>query len=506
VWNTKRLLTQVSGAEMPAGIAVEYHLLSGRELYDKSIITADRYSSGAAAWVIRGDHCFYTVTVISQPSYRLPQELCLSFNCFTQTDKVVSSTGEFIHSGLPFEQVALEFTALLSVFAREPIIPLGLRRAGDQPIAGYPYYTALPRTARASTPPAYGIDSHEFVAILRGFARASDATAAAVLGAAKLYYAALSLVSFDPSVAYVSLVSAIECLAGHHYDKDPTFTFDTAQKFQGVGKVLNKIAQLPDGEPLSTQVKEKLVKTEHFVGQKFRRFIEGHPPTDDKGYLPDEFWNIPDELYKYQSVFPQITRSTLGVCLQEVYNARSKYVHGGKPFPIYVDFGLREEMLAEVYLQLEALRGKKRYIPPFAWFERVTHLAIVEYMRQSFAPELVRRRQEDLAEKERLLRVMAELPCNAQDSFKKLAQWTRQWLGAAMTIPPAPNKKWVDSARTVKTLLEAGLIEGEGRGLKGSSSLKSRAVGEAVGEFVFGIAANPFGGNELLLPDPPRQK
>jgi hypothetical protein len=75
-----------------------------------------------------------------------------------------------------------------------------------------------------------------------------------------------------------------------------------------------------------------------------------------------------------------------------------------------------------------------------------------------------------------------------------------------MINPSAPNKKWADSARTVKTLLEAGLIEGEGRGLKGSSSLKSRAVGEAVGEFVFGIAANPFRGNELLRADLPHQK
>jgi hypothetical protein len=161
---------------------------------------------------------------------------------------------------------------------------------------------------------------------------------------------------------------------------------------------------------------------------------------------------------------------------------------------------------AEVYLQLETLRGKKRYIPPFAWFERVTHLAIVEYMRQWFAPEFVRRRQEDLAEKERLLKVMAELPDNVQDSLRKLAQWTEPLLGAAILNPHAPNKDWADNARTVKTLLEVELIGTEGRGLKGSSWLKSRAVGEAVGEFVFGVVANPFRGNELLLPDPPHQK
>ena len=43
---------------------------------------------------------------------------------------------------------------------------------------------------------------------------------------------------------------------------------------------------------------------EHFLRQKFLHFI--------MDYLPDEFWNIPDELYKYQSVFPPITSLTLG--------------------------------------------------------------------------------------------------------------------------------------------------------------------------------------------------
>jgi hypothetical protein len=142
-WNTKQLLARASGAERPAPTAVEYHLMSWRELYDKSLITADRYSSGAAEWVIRGGHDFYTATVIfrpySQPYSQLPQELCLSFDCFTQTIEVISSTSTPMYSRPPIEQVALEFTALLSVFARESVVPLGLRRAGDRPLAGSPY-------------------------------------------------------------------------------------------------------------------------------------------------------------------------------------------------------------------------------------------------------------------------------------------------------------------------------------------------------------------------------
>ena len=36
VWNTKHLLAMTFDTKMSAGTAVEYHLLSGRELYDKS--------------------------------------------------------------------------------------------------------------------------------------------------------------------------------------------------------------------------------------------------------------------------------------------------------------------------------------------------------------------------------------------------------------------------------------------------------------------------------------
>ena len=80
----------------------------------------------------------------------------------------------------------------------------------------------------------------------------------------------------------------------------------------------------------------------------------------------------------------------------------------------------------------------QHYIPPFSWFERVTHLAIVEYMRRSLAPEFVRRQQEDLAEKERLLRVMAELPNNAQNSLRKHGAVDSPIVRSGHNQPPYP--------------------------------------------------------------------
>src|SRR5690349_3059577 len=82
--NTRHFPWLAPSPESVESVAIEYHLLSWRELYDKSILTADRYSSGAARWVIRGQKHFYTVEVVSRPYYSLPQELCLSFDCYAQ--------------------------------------------------------------------------------------------------------------------------------------------------------------------------------------------------------------------------------------------------------------------------------------------------------------------------------------------------------------------------------------------------------------------------------------
>ena len=78
--------------------------------------------------------------------------------------------------------------------------------------------------------------------------------------------------------------------------------------------------------------------------------------------------------------------------------------------------------------------------------------------------------------------------------------WTARFLGAAVINPHAPNIEWADSPETVVILKETDIIAGEGDGSTGSSWLKDREIGETVGEFVFGVAKNPFRGNELLLP------
>jgi hypothetical protein len=70
-WNTKRLLAA------PAAQKVEYHLLSARRLRDGAIISPDPDHSSAGEWVVCDG--MYTVSVLTRPTYALPQQLCLSF-------------------------------------------------------------------------------------------------------------------------------------------------------------------------------------------------------------------------------------------------------------------------------------------------------------------------------------------------------------------------------------------------------------------------------------------
>ena len=118
IWNTRQLISSASRSEPSRPTPVEFHFLSHRELYDSTIVTVDRHHSSAGEWVVRGDHHS------TRPVYVLPQELCLSFDCFSKTEEIGNSK----RSGPPIDDVALEFGALLSLLVREPLAPLGTRR------------------------------------------------------------------------------------------------------------------------------------------------------------------------------------------------------------------------------------------------------------------------------------------------------------------------------------------------------------------------------------------
>ena len=385
-WNSKKLLGPESLPEGERRTRVEYHFLSWRELYDKTILTADRYSSGAAEWAIQngGIDGLYSVRVVSRPFYRLPHQLCLTFDCF---EEVVHTSTVFAGStiiGPPIERVALEFIALIAVFCRSLLVPLGVRRVDDVPINQDRQISYPVSVDRASIPPAYGFDSSELLSLLRGFTTAPEEMSQAVLAALKFYQTGISLIAYDPSIAFTSLVSAIECLAGYEY-YERQYEFEELQKFKTAKPVLERIAAVPESAALIPELKATLLRTEHFVRNKFITFF--------LEFLPDGFWQVPEDIYDYKSAFPPITAENYKQCITEVYDARSKFVHEGKIFPKYVEFGLRTRLPVNVLTELAGLRGGSKFVPPLAWFERVTSAVIIEYMHRHFAPGIIETRK-----------------------------------------------------------------------------------------------------------------
>jgi len=372
-WNTRLLLSPYVGGGPIEAVPVEFHFLSHRELYDSTIRSADRHHSSAGEWAVYGDHHWYTVAVITRPVYAIPQELCLSFDCFHKTEKIGSS----VMAGPPIDEVAFEFGALLSVLVREPLLPVGTRRIDGKPIRFEDRYGAIRRSRHPGAVPAAGINSVELRAIIAGLPSAKEADANAILAASRLYHAGLSLSTYDISAAYFTLVSAIECVSGHHLEQK-SFEFDGLEKFKSVAEVINKISSLVGDAALIAQLKCELLRAENFVWQKFRDFIEE--------FLPDEFWQ-PDELHPNGLGLPTIERSALRRFLREAYSARSAFAHTGAPFPLHVEIGVSDRIDVRAMLEALALVGSStRFVPPFVWFERLTHLVLREYLVRVIAP------------------------------------------------------------------------------------------------------------------------
>ena len=488
-WNTRKLVLAESddGAETPTPI--EFHFLSRRELYDNSILTADRHSSSAGEWVAWGTLPWYSVSVLTRPVYSLPQELCLSFGCFHRTTTIGNSS----ESGPPIEEVANEFAALLSLLVREPLVPLGTRRIGGEPIKLDDVGREVRRPPPANQVPAGGVDSRDLRQILIGLSNAAEADSNAVLAACRLYHAALSLSGYDVSTAYFSLVSSIECLAGHHFSTK-SYDFDEVTKFNRVAGVLDKITPLLDDSAAIEELKRELLRVEHFVWQKFRSFIEE--------FVPDEFWGR-DELHPKGYLMPPVERQHLRKFLREAYDARSSFAHAGTPFPAYVEAGITDRVRVRAMIEGLALRDSPKFVPVFPWFERLTHLVIMEYLLRVIAPTLAAQRARLLAEKSGLLGTLKDLPEAAQRSLESLTRWTAQFVGYALVGPMAPNRTWALDEESVRILRAAELIGSDDTSMDGSSWLLNREVGEAAGEFFYGVDTNPLKGSTILEPKGP---
>ena len=188
-------------------------------LRDGAIISPDPDHSSAGEWVVRDG--LYAVSVLTRPTYTVPQQLCLSFTCHARK---LEARG-FSSYGAPVDEVAFDFAVLLSLFARHSVALLGVRRLDDQPVI-FNYHYDLPRPPLPTQrQPDCAVNTAQLNAIIDGIGKSEDSQQIdAAFAAMRLYYSAISSAHFDPSGAYTSLVAALETLATHQY-KGRSFSF-----------------------------------------------------------------------------------------------------------------------------------------------------------------------------------------------------------------------------------------------------------------------------------------
>src|SRR5262249_9791276 len=158
---------------------------------------------------------------------------------------------------------------------------------------------------------------------------------------------------------YFLLVSSIESLSGQFFT-GRCFPFEDIEKFKDCGRILTEMAKTTEADLIKT-LKDAMLKSEYFVWQKFRDFIEL--------FLPDWFWS-PDELHADGYMMPNIEKIHLRRFLREAYNARSAFAHTGVPFPAHVEAGIADRIPTRTAFEVAGLDEVTRFVPVFVWFER----------------------------------------------------------------------------------------------------------------------------------------
>jgi hypothetical protein len=234
----------------------------------------------------------------------------------------------------------------------------------------------------------------------------------------------------------------------------------------------------------------EMLRGEHFVWQKFRTYVEE--------FLPEAFWQQPDELHPDGYSLPAIEKKNLRQCLRKAYDARSAFAHTGAPFPSHVEIGVSDRVSVRAMMQGVALIASSSFVPPFVWLERLTHLVLREYLLRQVAPDLAKKREQKAKEKATFLELVKGLTTDARESLERLTRLTAQFVGYAIIGPQTPNREWAVDEPSVRTLLSAGLIESDSDSMEGASCIKDREIGEWLGEFFFGARQNPLAENTIL--------
>jgi hypothetical protein len=184
--------------------------------------------------------------------------------------------------------------------------------------------------------------------------------------AARFYHLALSLIHKDDTIAYISLVSAIEALL-HDYDIENI-------ELEDWNEPAAKLMRETLSEDKYQEVKELILVKPVRIKNRFINFIKEH--------LTDKFWSDSTRPNKFEwARFSDI--SDIEKYLSRIYDARSSTLHEGKPLPPSIgDMDTERPLGLGIKVGWQKEWKEEELIPPVRAFERIVHHVLLEYLRR----------------------------------------------------------------------------------------------------------------------------
>ena len=211
--------------------------------------------------------------------------------------------------------------------------------------------------------PPVGVDPHalaKFLIELPGMPNAQD-----IVHAARLYKSALELIEDRPDTAYLALVSVVESLASLALNE---FEPDEAEKVKVQRAVETRAREFGLCEAQAKALALEACKGQRWLKRKFVKFCVDYCGVaelkdPDRVFLVLEHFNPPDG--EFENV------------LGRIYDARSKNLHAGSPFPPGIGIGMSPSIK---WRDLPVDPLGRPEIPPLPWFERIVSIAARKFL------------------------------------------------------------------------------------------------------------------------------
>jgi hypothetical protein len=179
--------------------------------------------------------------------------------------------------------------------------------------------------------------------------------------AARMYYLAILLMKQDETLAYISLVNAIECLI---------HDFPIYKSLMGINRQAANLIKSKVSDKDYQEIELVLLKSFHCIKKRFMNFVVEH--------IADDYWNNPNRPVE---VYRKIkNKKELREYLGRIYDARSSFLHTGNLFP---PSGFYTEKPVGSSLQIGNKKWKeKQLLPSVKIFELIVHHVLIEYLKQ----------------------------------------------------------------------------------------------------------------------------